>query len=111
LEIMVAIMRERWATYQDAKDPAAAMGALEAAKSAAAYLCPRLAPAEAPVRIPAPTGSPSQQAQQVLASMAAGEMTPDQAAKVIQAIAAQMRILELDELEQRVKALEEAKRA
>ena len=42
----------------------------------------------------------------VLRSMAAGEVTPDQASAMMGAIAAHSRIVEVDELERRVAALE-----
>lgn len=44
--------------------------------------------------------------ERVLAAMAEGRVSPDQAATVMQAIASQARIVEVDELERRVAALE-----
>ena len=43
----------------------------------------------------------------MLEALSGGEITPSQAATVMQAISAQARIVEVDELEQRVAALEE----
>ena len=42
----------------------------------------------------------------VLARMVAGAITPEQASTIMQALSAQARIVEVDELERRVAALE-----
>ena len=42
----------------------------------------------------------------VLRAMAAGEITPDEAAAVMQVVTAQMRIVEVDDLVKRIEALE-----
>lgn len=62
---------------------------------------------DTPISISGLTGSLAEQGQAVLAAMAAGEITPDEASTVMQAIAAQVRIVEADELEKRIAALEE----
>jgi len=49
----------------------------------------------------------SEQGRAVLEAAAAGNITPEQAATMMQSIAAQARIVELVELEERVKRLEE----
>ncbi len=49
----------------------------------------------------------STQGRNVLEAMAAGRLSPDQAVTVMQAITAQVRIVQVDELEKRVRALEE----
>jgi hypothetical protein len=49
----------------------------------------------------------AEQGKTVLEALAAGAITPDQAATMMSAIAAQARIVEVDELEKRVAALEE----
>ena len=53
------------------------------------------------------TGTLSQQGDAVLASMRKGRVTPDEAATVLQALAAQARITEFDDLEGRIRQLEE----
>ena len=51
-------------------------------------------------------GTPAELGKEVLARMAAGELSPDQAGAALAAIAAHVRILEADELERRIAALE-----
>jgi hypothetical protein len=79
----------------------------EAAKAAAPYLHPRLAPRDATIQI-AMSGTLAEQGRAVIKQMAAGAVSPDQAAKVMGTLAAQARIVEIDELERRVRLLEEA---
>ena len=52
------------------------------------------------------TGSLTKQGQQIIAAMGKGEVSPSDASHVLQALAAQARIIEVDELEQRVRKLE-----
>ena len=52
-------------------------------------------------------GGLADQGQEVLSELAAGRLTPDEASTVMQTVAAQARIVEVDELVKRVKALEE----
>lgn len=47
------------------------------------------------------------QGEAVLRAMAAGDISPDAAADILQGIAAQARITEVDELQRRIEALEE----
>lgn len=51
------------------------------------------------------TGSLTEQAQQVTRALTEGALTPDEAACVMQTLTAQARILEIDDLYKRVKAL------
>lgn len=60
---------------------------------------------EEPVKL-ALQGSLSEQGRTILATLGSGTLTPTQAAKLLQALAGQARIVEVDELEQRVAALE-----
>jgi hypothetical protein len=69
-------------------------------------LVPPLKSADLPVQMELPEGPLTQKAERVLAAVAAGEVTPDEAAAVLGAIAAQARIAEADELERRIRALE-----
>lgn len=52
------------------------------------------------------TGSPSDQGRQVLKAISDGRLSPATAATLMGAIAAQARILEVDELARRIEALE-----
>ncbi|MFL9987129.1 DUF5681 domain-containing protein [Paraburkholderia sediminicola] len=69
-------------------------------------IIPTIKAKDAPIGIGGLTGSLAEQGQAVLAAMAAGEITPDEANAVMAAIAAQVRIVEADELEKRIAALE-----
>ncbi|WP_434108015.1 DUF5681 domain-containing protein [Paraburkholderia caffeinilytica] len=67
---------------------------------------PAIKTKDAPISISGLTGSLAEQGQAVLSAMAGGEITPDEANSVLAAIAAQVRIVEVDELEKRIAALE-----
>jgi hypothetical protein len=69
-------------------------------------IIPTIKAKDAPISIGGLSGSLAEQGQAVLAAMAAGSITPDEANAVMQAIAAQVRIVEADELEKRIAALE-----
>jgi len=51
-------------------------------------------------------GSLSEQGQTILATVAAGDLSPTPAARLLQALAHQAKLVEVDELERRVAALE-----
>jgi len=70
-------------------------------------LASRLVPPGMPVRIEGLEGSLATQGGAVIRAMSGGEITPEQASTIMTAIAAQARIIEVDALEKRVKALEE----
>ena len=69
-------------------------------------LMARLTPPGFPVRLGDFGGTPAEQGRIVMAKMAAGEITTEQAAAIMQCVTAQVRILELDEIEKRLSALE-----
>jgi len=71
----------------------------------------KLVPPGGPVAIDSLTGSLVEQGQAVLAALTEGRVTPDEAASLMQAVAAQAKIIEVDDLVRRVKALEETKNA
>ena len=52
-------------------------------------------------------GSLSEQGNKILQTMAIGELTPSEASALLSALAAQARIIEADELDQRVRKLEQ----
>jgi Family of unknown function (DUF5681) len=62
---------------------------------------------DAAVKLDPPGGTLAEQGQAILSSVASGDLTPDQGATLIQAIAAQARIVETCELEARIARLEE----
>lgn len=61
---------------------------------------------DAHVDLPELTGTPAERGEAVMRAMALGQITPDEANAVMQVIAAQVRIIEADELEKRIAALE-----
>jgi len=108
IEIMLSIMREQWEAYEKDRTPQNGAIALAAAKDVAPYVHPRLTAMDSPIRLAGLSGSPTEQSQRVLDALAAGQISPDQATRTMQAIALHRRILEADELLARVKALEES---
>lgn len=69
-------------------------------------IIPAIKAKDAPVSVSGLTGSLAEQGQAVLNALAAGSVTPDEANAVMAAIGAQVRIVEADELEKRIAALE-----
>lgn len=74
-------------------------------------LMPPLRAKDAPMHLSGFDGTIAQQGQRVVQALATGEISPDEASAVMQALSAQARIVEVDELEQRVKRLEESQAA
>lgn len=72
-------------------------------------LVPPIKARDAPVAMGRLEGSLVDQGRSVLAAVTAGSVSPDEASALMQAIAAQVRIVEVDALERRVAALEEKK--
>jgi hypothetical protein len=68
---------------------------------------PALKPAATPVVLPDFPPALAGKGELVLTHLAAGVIAPDEAHTIMQAIAAQVRVIEVSELEQRVRALEE----
>jgi hypothetical protein len=66
----------------------------------------RLVPPGSPINLGPLTGTIADQGKLVIDKISEGAITPEQGATVMQAIAAQARIIEVDELERRVSALE-----
>ena len=59
-----------------------------------------------PVSLPGFTDSLAENSRIVVRSLAAGEVTPEEAGAILQSLASQARIIEADEIEQRLTALE-----
>ena len=59
------------------------------------------------MRLPQLTGSLADQGAAVIDAIAQEQLTPDEAATILQAIATQARIVEIDEIEKRLTALEQ----
>lgn len=85
---------------------AAKGGDVQAARLILERALPALKASEATQPIDLPTGSLTDQGRAVLAAVAAGELAPGQAAQLLTAISGMAKIVEIDELAQRVQALE-----
>ncbi len=85
---------------------AAKNGDIQAARLLLDRTIPTLKPAEETITLALPDGTITDQGRAVLAAVAAGEVPPGQASQIIAAIAAMARVAEIDELEQRLAALE-----
>jgi uncharacterized protein DUF5681 len=72
-------------------------------------LIPPVKAKDMPVEIGSLDGALADQGRTVFAALSAGTITPDEANALMQAVAAQARIIEVDELEKRVAALESLK--
>ena len=72
-------------------------------------LIPPMKATDSPVKLDGVGGTLSDQGAAIISAMGTGKITPDQAAKLLQTIAAQARVVEVDELEKRVSALEATK--
>lgn len=88
---------------------AACAGDMQAARLVLDRCLPALKPLEATIEgLALPTGTLTQQATDILASVSRGEVAPGQAAQLIGAIGAVTKIAEFDELQSRIEALEKA---
>lgn len=109
LEYLLSVMRK---PYPDEASPevVTAMDAqkLDAAKAAAPFVHPRLGSLDPVVRLPGLTGTLSERGEVVAKALADGELSPGQANTIMQALASLARIIEVDELERRISALESA---
>jgi hypothetical protein len=70
-------------------------------------LVPPLRDRPQPVTVAGLTGTLTEQGQAVLRALGSGALAPEEAARVLGALADQARIVEVDELERRVQALEQ----
>lgn len=70
-------------------------------------LIPPIKAKDTPVGIGRLAGTLSEQGRAVIEKLGAGEITPEQAGTIMQVVSAQARIIEIDKLERRLKALEE----
>lgn len=61
-----------------------------------------------PVLIPGLTDSLAENTRVIVKALADGELTPEEAATILQSLASQVRIIEVAEIEKRIAALEQA---
>jgi hypothetical protein len=81
-------------------------GDIAAAKTILERVLPPLKAIESPAHLADPSGTLSEQGQEILRAMAAGSLAPGQAAQLLSAIAAQAKIVEVDEFGRRLEAIE-----
>jgi hypothetical protein len=86
---------------------AAKGGDIQAAKLILERTLPALKSAAEPLTLPAPE-TLAGQGRVVMEALASGEITPDEALKLMQAVGAQLRIVEAEEMAKRIEALEQA---
>ncbi len=108
LEYMIDLMRKPYPEGATAAVKASydAMR-FEAAKACAPFMHARMSSIDQPVRVPGVQGGPAEQGRAVIDAMAGGQLTPTQAATVMQALATLAGVIEKDELEKRIAALEQ----
>ena len=88
---------------------AACAGDMQAARLVLDRCLPALKPLEATIEgLTLPTGTLTQQARDILASVSRGELAPGQGAQLVASIGAVAKIAEFDELTARIEALEKA---
>ena len=88
---------------------AACAGDMQAARLVLDRCLPALKPLEATIEgLALPTGTLTQQATDILASVSRGEVAPGQGAQLVASIGAVAKIAEFDELTARIEALEKA---
>mgnify|MGYP003392839133 CR=1 FL=1 len=80
-------------------------GDVQAAKILLDRVCPPLKPQSMPISLPV-NGSLSEQGNDIIKATLAGQIPPDIGNQLITALAAQAKIIEIDELTRRIEALE-----
>ena len=103
-------LRELLLPHADALVAKAVELALSGDASALRICIDRIIPAakakDDPVQLPALNGSMADNAKVVVTALGTGELSPDEAATILSALATQARIVEVDEMEKRITALE-----
>ncbi len=70
-------------------------------------IIPTIKTKDEPIKLDCLTGTLTEQGQVIIQAMGSGSLVPSEAAAMLQALAAQARIKELDVLEQRLRTLED----
>jgi hypothetical protein len=83
-------------------------GDMQACKILLDRVCPALKPQALPISLPI-NGSLSERGDEVIKATMAGQIPPDVGAQLITALAKQGKLIELDELDKRLTALESRK--
>ncbi len=90
---------------------AAKDGDVQAARLLLERVLPPMKPTELAVPLALPDGSLTEQGRAVLAAVSSGDLAPEQAARLLSAIDTLARVLEIDELIDRIEKLEDAHHA
>lgn len=90
---------------------AAKKGGVQAARLLLERVLPPIKPTELAVPLALPDGSLTEQGRAVLAAVSSGDLAPEQAARLLSAIGTLARVLEIDELIDRIEKLEDAHHA
>ncbi len=90
---------------------AAKDGDVQAARLLLERVLPPIKPTELAVPLALPEGSLTKQGHAVLAAVSSGDLAPEQAARLLSAIGTLVRVVEIDELIDRIKKLEDAHHA
>lgn len=89
---------------------AAKAGEAWAVRLVAERVCPPIKASEAPVELGLTGKTLTEKADGVISALAAGDLSPTQAAQLLQALGALAKVVETDELARRVQALEADKK-
>ena len=91
----------------DAVLAAAKQGDMQACRLILERLLPAIRPAHAPVQFDFDENAPlAEQARQILAAVASGQLPPDQGRALVDAIGALVKVVQLDEVLERLKTIE-----
>lgn len=101
-----AAIREHIPGILDALIERAQAGDVQAARLLLERTLPAMRPTEHAQPLALPDGTLTEQGRAVLAAVGAGELGPQQGAQLLSAIGALARVAEIDELAQRLEALE-----
>jgi hypothetical protein len=81
-------------------------GDVRAIKLCLERISPPMRPKDEPIEIRGLKGTLSEQGENIISAMGEGKLTPSEAASMLSALASQTRIVEADQLEKRLAALE-----
>jgi hypothetical protein len=104
-------LQEDWLTIRPVLIQRAQEGDMGAIRIVAERVCPPIKASEVATPLELPAGSLTDRANAVIAALADGELNTTQAAQMLQALGALAKVIETDELQKRIEALEERSNA
>lgn len=105
-----ADLAKEWEEIRPILVDLAKKGDVPAIRLIAERVCAPMRAVEQPTPFVLPEGMLTQRAEAVITALAEGEIAAGQAAQILQGLSAMAKIAETDELERRIKALEDAKK-